>query len=220
MNSPTAIITASGKFFDPIHPDHKLVRIEDIAHALSRQTRFSGHVNGFWSGANHSLLVSYLVPDWLKLPALLHDGFEAYLIDLPSPLKSYFSSYCEIENAGHASIAKAFGLAYPWGPIIKQWDSAALWAESEVFMHGWADWNFRPQTDRDFMRVAVAKRAILDGVGQPWINRVAGRFGFYSAGATQRAFLREFSRLHGIVSDQEAFNRKSNFLNAAVWAPV
>ena len=72
--SATSIVTSSGDHFDPCFPDWKKIRIEDIAHALSRQTRFSGHVRGTWTVANHSLLVSQLVPQAHALAALLHDA--------------------------------------------------------------------------------------------------------------------------------------------------
>jgi uncharacterized protein len=197
LNSASSIVTASGLFFDPINPDPKKIRIEDIAHALSRQTRFTGHVRGFWSGANHSLLVSHLVAPEHALAAQMHDAYEAYLIDLPSPVKRHelFDGYTITEQFGHFAVADAFSLFYPWHQSIIDWDHAALWAESEVFMHGWADWNFKPTTSSDMLRIEHARRAILDGVGQPWINRVAGWFGFYSPDATKAMFLREFSRL-------------------------
>lgn len=199
MNSASSIVTASGKFFDPVNPDYTKMRIEDIAHALARQTRFSGHVRGTWTVANHSLLVSWLVPGEHALTALLHDAAEAYLIDLPSPVKSHdnFLVYRWFENDLHTAVSKAFALTTPWADAVHKWDRAALWAEAEVFMHGWADWNLKPE-HADFLRIEIARNAILSGVGQPLVNRVAGRIGFYSPAATEKLFLREFSRLNSI----------------------
>lgn len=75
-----------GKFYvlDPM-PDE--VHIEDIAHALSNQCRFGGHVKEFYSVAEHCYNVSVIAPKHFKLDGLLHDASEAYLVDIPKPIK-------------------------------------------------------------------------------------------------------------------------------------
>ena len=50
------------------------VAIEDIAHGLAYQCRFNGQTREFYSVAQHSLMVMWLVPPHLKLTALLHDA--------------------------------------------------------------------------------------------------------------------------------------------------
>jgi uncharacterized protein len=77
----------SGGAFWPLDPRPEEVRIEDIAHALSNQCRFSGHVRRFYSVAQHSIHVTELCPPEHRLAALLHDAPEAYVIDLPRPIK-------------------------------------------------------------------------------------------------------------------------------------
>jgi hypothetical protein len=200
LNSASSIVTASGKFFDPINPDHTKIDILDIAHALSRQTRFSGHTSGFWSVANHSILVSRLVAPEYALTALLHDAAEAYLVDLPSPVKNdeLLEGYRVVEIGAHFEIASAFGLTYPWPDTVTEMDHAAMWAEADHFMHGWLDWNFKPRTSREFAQLSRARGEIERGTGQPLVNRVAGKLGFYSADATEKLFLREFSRLNSL----------------------
>ncbi|MEM4379972.1 MAG: hypothetical protein QXL01_04720, partial [Thermoplasmatales archaeon] len=79
------IETYSGKKFDYLAQSE--LDIEDIAHALSNLCRFNGHTRVFYSVAEHSVNVSSMVPPELKIAALLHDAAEAYIGDVPSPLK-------------------------------------------------------------------------------------------------------------------------------------
>ena len=44
------ITTYTGQHFEPTNPDPKLIRIEDIAHALSMICRGNGHVKTFLVG--------------------------------------------------------------------------------------------------------------------------------------------------------------------------
>lgn len=90
--SRTAIETYTGGFFEYGQPDHGDIYIEDIARSLSMTCRFRGHVSSFYSVAEHSVKVRQLVieaghPD-LGLAALLHDAHEAYVGDVPTPLKN------------------------------------------------------------------------------------------------------------------------------------
>jgi hypothetical protein len=81
--------TYTGKKFEYTYPQPEQIDIRDIAHALSHLCRFNGHTNMFYSVAQHSLLVSEKLPGSAedKLGALLHDAAEAYVCDIPSPLK-------------------------------------------------------------------------------------------------------------------------------------
>lgn len=80
------IITHSGLSFEFENVDPDMICIEDIAHALSMQCRFAGHVDRFYSVAEHCVNMSLLCPED-PLGALLHDAAEAYCVDVPSPLK-------------------------------------------------------------------------------------------------------------------------------------
>ena len=72
------IITASGKRFYLRRPTPADIDAGDVAHALAHICRFNGHTREFYSVAQHSILVSRLLPDELKLAGLLHDAAEAY----------------------------------------------------------------------------------------------------------------------------------------------
>lgn len=89
--SRTTIETHTGLFYDYLDPKPEQVCIEDIAHALSNTARFGGHCSRFYSVAEHCCLVRQLVIEaglpHLGLAALLHDAHEAYVGDIPTPLK-------------------------------------------------------------------------------------------------------------------------------------
>jgi hypothetical protein len=108
----TQIDTYTGRRFSPFIPEPADIAIEDIAHALSLQCRFGGHIRVHFSVAQHSELASWLVPAADALWALLHDASEAYLVDIPRPLKQspWFTPYREAEAALQRAIFKRFGL--------------------------------------------------------------------------------------------------------------
>ena len=106
----TWLQTASGRAFHILNPRVEDVDIDDIAHALSHQCRFAGHSQSFYSVAQHSVLVSWLVPPEHKLAALLHDSAEAYLADVPTPLKQVMLQYREIEQRVLRVIGDRFGV--------------------------------------------------------------------------------------------------------------
>ena len=81
------IQTFTGRAFYVLDPRPEDVDIEDIAHALSMQCRFAGHCREFYSVAQHSVTASWLVPPEDALWGLLHDAAEAYVVDLPRPIK-------------------------------------------------------------------------------------------------------------------------------------
>lgn len=105
------------------------IKIEDIAHALSHQCRFAGHCSEFYSVAQHSVLVAENCPPRLRLQALLHDWAEAYVIDLPRPIKDLLPSYRDLEGVVHRAIALRFEIPEQIDPLIKVMDDRALVTE-------------------------------------------------------------------------------------------
>jgi hypothetical protein len=124
----TWIQTSTGKAFDPFAPDPAAICIEDIAHALSNVCRFTGHCRSFYSVAQHSVEVATRLPPELQAHALLHDASEAYLLDLPSPLKQRpeFAAYRWAEKQLQAAIYARFGLDPTTPALVKEMDSRML----------------------------------------------------------------------------------------------
>ncbi len=84
---PATFRTFNQHQFDFNNPSVDQINIGDIAVALSRMPRFGGHALIDYNVALHSLLVAALTPNPFKLAGLLHDGSEAYMGDIVSPLK-------------------------------------------------------------------------------------------------------------------------------------
>ena len=140
MNKPTHIQTASGIKFYPFKPSQKEICIEDIAHALSQQCRFSGHTSFMgkmrhYSVAQHSLYCSYICEEY-PLWALLHDAAEVYLVDVPTPIKYRLPLFRELEDKIERTIANRFNLIWPRPSEVKQADIAAFEIEWVLLMEG------------------------------------------------------------------------------------
>lgn len=120
------ISTVSGRrfYFDCI--EDNVAHLADIGHALGNICRFTGQCFEFYSVAEHSVHVSYLVPPELALVGLLHDATEAYCNDIAKPLKNYLPDYERIEDRVWRVIAKQFGMPDKLPPEVKAADMAML----------------------------------------------------------------------------------------------
>lgn len=142
----TVMQTFTGKLFDPLDPDPAMIDLRDIAHALGNICRFGGHARRHYSVAEHSLLVASLVPEPLRLPALLHDAAEAYIGDIIAPIKRWTTIYVaaeanfiyadKIEEGILSLIFDRFGLALPLPPEVQLADRIAVVTELRDLLHG------------------------------------------------------------------------------------
>lgn len=119
-------MTHSGKKFWPLDPRPEEIAIEDIAHALSHICRYGGHCNYFYSVAEHSVLMASKVSDRNKIWALLHDATEAYLMDLPRPIKPYLPGYAEYETKLMKCIADRYSLPPEMPDEVKDADNRII----------------------------------------------------------------------------------------------
>lgn len=139
--------TFTGKNVFPMALTTGDLDIEDIAHALGNQCRFSGHTKHFYSVAQHSVLVSnmlYMSTDnaELALAGLLHDASEAYLVDMPTPIKRLMPEYIKAERYIQYVIEVRFGLKYKLDcPEVHQMDGIMLATEARDLMGDPQDWN-------------------------------------------------------------------------------
>ena len=110
----------SGRRLNLLEPSPIDIEIEDIAHGLSRVSRWNGQTTGdfAYSVAEHSVLVERLVAQdrpgletrW-RLAALLHDAPEYVIGDMISPFKAAIGNdYKTIESALQSAVHIRFGL--------------------------------------------------------------------------------------------------------------
>ena len=133
------ITTYTGKKFHYLDPQPEEICIEDIAHALSLACRFSGHCRVHYSVAEHSIRLADIVSGQLKLQALLHDSAEAYITDIPRPVKNTFGLR-PVEEKILTTILNKFGVS-GISPVVRKADNILIATEARDLMpdvDGWA----------------------------------------------------------------------------------
>lgn len=109
------LVTYSGEEISLLDIEESKIHIEDIAHSLSYICRFAGQCKYFYSVGSHSINCLRVAEHFgynneLKLYTLLHDATEAYICDMPSPLKKLLPEYKKYENILESIIHKKFVL--------------------------------------------------------------------------------------------------------------
>ena len=137
------ITTYTGRHFEPADPDPEMIRIEDIAHALSMICRGNGHVKTFWSVGQHCINCANEarargLSDRMVLACLLHDASECYMSDIPRPYKKELPEYRAHEERLLDMIYEKFlgsPLTQEEQIRLKEIDDAMLWYDLELLLH-------------------------------------------------------------------------------------
>ena len=156
--------THRGSAFPLLDPDPSHVDFNDIADSLSTLCRFNGHCQGFYSVAQHSVLVMQILIDAGQadiysddgrktlLYALLHDGHEAYMGDITTPMREAIATLSPDADKAIKTIAAridaaifyAAGLAPTMPPktaaLIKTADQIALATERRDVLADGPEW--------------------------------------------------------------------------------
>jgi len=93
--------TYTGQRFYPLDPRPGDIRLEDIAHGLANTCRYSGQCQHYYSVATHSRYVSDALAGegpLVQLYGLFHDAAEAYVGDVPRPLKRELDRFEQVER--------------------------------------------------------------------------------------------------------------------------
>ena len=98
----SSITTYTGYSIDPFCAERDAIRERDIAHALSLLCRANGHFPYFYSVGQHCLncaaeAAARGCSRRVQLACLLHDASEAYMADIPRPVKAHLTGYREAE---------------------------------------------------------------------------------------------------------------------------
>lgn len=121
--------TYTGRKFWPMDPRANEIDIRDIAHSLSLQCRYAGHCRRFYSVAEHSVHIARWLVDVDKdaaLWGLLHDASEAYLVDVPRPVKPSLVGYKAAEAKVMAAICERFGLPLEMPAVVHEADDRII----------------------------------------------------------------------------------------------
>lgn len=173
------IETYSGIKFEFLNPKPHMITITDIAHSLSRQCRFSGHTSEFYSVAEHCVNVAIELAKYgpeVQMQGLLHDASEAYLLDVPSPVKQYLTNYKEMEETIQKAIFKTYGITYPYAQVVKDADAVLLKKEAQKLLpsqgNSWV--HLYPTPWESDIRIECLKSDHAYGAYIAWFNFLMG----------------------------------------------
>lgn len=137
----TEILTFTGRYIDPVNPDSDRISVVDIAHALALSCRYGGHCPRFYSVAEHSILVHDLMqkagfPKANLFAGLMHDAEEAYLMDMPTPIKRQFQTYVDSSIALRKVIWSKYAIDWDLYQSVEPYDQDAYQQERKRLWNG------------------------------------------------------------------------------------
>ena len=139
------IETFTGKKFHFPLPNEDDICIKDIAHGLALTCRYGGQCRQFYSVAEHCVLLSRYKSSRIdrvniRRELLMHDAQEAYLTDIPRPLKKCLPDYKKIENDIELIIYRIYGLSNYGHAYVKEYDNRILVTEARQLGLNVEDW--------------------------------------------------------------------------------
>lgn len=146
------MITFTGRLVDPFALTADDIHPADIVHHLCNICRYTGACDPGLSVGQHSILVSWLAPEGLRLAALLHDAAESYFNDIarPTKYKGFMAPFRAAEKLALNVIGKKFGVSMEEFDEVKKFDNAAHVFERERIMPAHEIWEERWAFEIDF----------------------------------------------------------------------
>lgn len=148
-------MVSTGTMVDIQNPEISMIHIQDIARGLSRGARFAGHGSHMYTIAQHSVLVAVAADGsdegLLRRIGLLHDATEAYMLDMPKPIKNLIGEcYEPYEHKLQNVIFDRFNLTGEDTSKIKYWDNLMYDIEAAALRRN--DYTMLQQTNRIVMK--------------------------------------------------------------------
>lgn len=117
------ITTATGKHFHFMDPQPEDIALADIAYSLANTPRWGAHAFPQISVGQHSVMVADALlrcgaNQTIQLQGLFHDAAEAYLGDVPTPIKAQLPEYVTMEILVTGAIFDKFGIPLPMDPQV------------------------------------------------------------------------------------------------------
>jgi len=133
------IQTSSGKKFSYLDPQPESICRRDIIIALSREQRYAGHALFNYTVGQHSVLCSQMIDQTYALQAFMHDFAEAYIKDIPHPLKMLIDEESggvlkDIEHRIMYAICDKYGVSYPFPREVKKADMRMMATERKYLL--------------------------------------------------------------------------------------
>lgn len=165
------IETASGRYVDLLAPLHETLALGDVAHGLAHTCRFGGQCSRFYSVAEHAVLVADKLEAEgradLAMAGLHHDDAEAYLGDVPRPLKLLLRSLTEAEDPREMT----------WGGLERKMDHAirqasARWGAAISGVRLWTEGQATDPTLKaaDTWALLVEAGELMPSRGDGWLE--------------------------------------------------
>lgn len=152
--------TFSGLAFTPSDPQGDQIVLTDIAQGLAHTARYCGQTRRFYSVAEHCVHLARYALEHHGLQAariaLMHDAAEAYICDIPRPLKMLLPGYKMLEARVEKVIADRFGLPSLSDPYVKKLDDRILEDERRVLLCDPP----RPWTPREPLGIRISPEAL------------------------------------------------------------
>jgi hypothetical protein len=148
------MMTAGVRRYWPHDPRPEEIYIDDVAHHLSMECRFTGACKRFYSVAEHCVLVSKLIADAFAFEGLMHDAHEAYTRDMASPTKQSLPDYKAMEAKNWRAMARRFQMAEELPHQVHEADMLAYQIERQQLMPaapvewGLGEWTNLPNVGR------------------------------------------------------------------------
>lgn len=155
--------------------DAPVFDVEEIAHALAMQCRYTGHCSRFYSVAEHSILVADIMQHFgwgAPFEGLMHDGTEAYMSDIAAPWKALLPDYKVIEGTLERALRAHYNLPATITDECKRADWVALFVEADVLIPSKAANWISPPGVKGFAAEYIAAQPFAISGYNPTMGRI------------------------------------------------